>query len=391
MDRHREAKRSVTAAGMKTSVTILLFCVAALVTLGLVMLYSLDMGSETHYFHRQLRGVFLGVVGCAAAASFPYQWLRRLAWVVFAGCLLFLSLVFVPGLGVTAKGSSRWVVLFGFQFQPSEFAKIGLIIVMAHYLAAHPLRLRRFRWGIFLPGLLAAPVLALILVEWDFSTTILLAAVCGVMLVVAGVRLRLLLPTALAAAVLIGGFIYADPNRRERIEALLAPEASKQDKGLQAYQARIALGSAGVPGRGLGDGRQKWGRIPENQTDFIFSVVGEELGLAGSLLVTTTYVVFVFCGITIAKYARDNFGTMVVVGTSFLVGFQAFINIGVVTGMLPNTGMALPFVSLGGSNLLALMTAVGIMVSIARQASVNPFEFEATCQRAGEISATRLS
>lgn len=376
---------------MKLSTTILMFTVIALGTLGIVMLYSFDAGQGTHFAGKQIQWLSVGLIACVAAAVFDYRKLRRFVWVIFGGVLVILGLVFVPGLGVYVKGSYRWVEALSQRFQPSEFAKIGLIIVLAHYIALHPTKMDRFIWGLLWPALIIGPILALVFLEPDYGTTLLMAGVCGVMLVVAGVRLRSFLPMALIILAVVGYSIATNENRRERIFALFSPEASKEGRGLQAYQSRLALGAAGWEGRGLGDGRQKLGRIPEQQTDFIFSVVGEELGLVGSLMVTGGYMIFLLGGVSAAKYSQDNFGTLLAVGLTFLIGFQAFINLGVVTSILPNTGMALPFVSYGGSNMLAMMIAAGLLVNVSRQGSRNPFEIEAEQQREGEIPATQLS
>ena len=197
----------------------------------------------------------------------------------------------------------------------------------------------------------------------------LLATVSSVMLLVAGIRWLYFFPPVLLLTVVMGLFLWHNPMRSERIYSWLHVEETKQDKGMQAYQAMVALGSGGVTGIGLGDGRQKLGFVPEHHTDFIFSVIGEELGLVATMLVVLAFLAIMICGVYIAWNASDTFGMLIAVGITFLIGFQAVINIGVVTGSLPNKGLSLPFISYGGSNLVVMLGCVGLLISIARHAS----------------------
>ena len=377
---------------MRTTTSLIVFCVLGLVTLGLVMLDSIDMTlAEPRYFARQLRWFLIGLVAAGIAAAIDYRRLRPFVWCIYGLALILLALVFVPGIGVNTNGATRWVRILGQQFQPAEFAKVAMIIVLAYYVASHPLRMQKFVPGLLVPMLFLAPIIVLVFLEPDYSTTLLLSAVVGVMLITAGVKFRHVLPVAFIVLAFVGIAIATNENRRERVIAMINPLESREDKGLQAYQARLALGAGGLEGRGLGNGRQKYGRIPEHQTDFIFSLIGEELGFYGTQSVTSIYVLLVVLGVRVAKFARDTFGTMLAIGITFFIGFEAFINIGVVLGILPNTGMPLPFVSYGGTSLMMMMIAIGILVSVSRQASVNPFECEAELQRGGQIPATQLS
>jgi cell division protein FtsW len=208
----------------------------------------------------------------------------------------------------------------------------------------------------------------LVFKEPDVGNMLLMATVSGVLLLIGGIRLRYFLPPVIAGALAVGLFIYHNPMRSERIYSWLHLEETKQAKGVQAYQAMVALGSGGIIGKGWGDGRQKLGFVPEHHTDFIFSIIGEELGLIATLLVIAAFVIIVFCGIYIAMNAADTFGLLLGSGITFLIGLQAFINIGVVTSALPNKGLPLPFISYGGSNLLIALVSVGLLLSIARQA-----------------------
>jgi cell division protein FtsW len=213
-------------------------------------------------------------------------------------------------------------------------------------------------------------MLGLVFVEPDRGTTILLAAVSGAMLLIAGVRWKYIIPPVLLGAAGLAVSLLHDPMRLRRIFSWWDMEQHREGVGYQAYQAMIALGSGGWMGLGLGNGRQKLGFVPEDHTDFIFSIVGEELGLIATLLVVLAFVVIAICGIYIALRARDPFGSLLAAGITFLISLQAAINIGVVTSALPNKGLPLPFISYGGSNLLAMLTCVGLLFSIARHAPV---------------------
>lgn len=364
---------------MKTAVTILVFCVAALLALGLVMLYSSGMSQNgAHYLIMQLIWGALGLGICVTATALDYRLLKRFAWPLFALAVVMLTLVLVPELGRKVHGARRWFSFGGVSFQPSEFAKLALIIILAWYGERYQRQMHTWRRGIVAPGLLIGVVLALIFVEPDRGSTILLAAVSGAMLLIAGVRWKYFMPPILLGLVGLTISLIQDPVRSKRIFSWLSLEESKSGVGYQAYQAMLALGAGGWTGLGLGNGRQKLGFIPFHHTDFIFSIIGEELGLIATLLVVAAFVAIVICGIYIAMHARDTFGFLLGSGLTFLIGLQAFINIGVVTSALPNKGLPLPFISYGGSNLLLMLGCVGVLLSIARQGraaatEVNPF------------------
>jgi len=357
---------------MKLSVTILAFCVAALLALGLVMLYSASMDEkETRLLAKQLIACGVGVVFCLAATAFDYRRLKKLAWPLFILGVLLLAMVFLPHIGIHRKGATRWLGYGNTAlFQPSEFAKLALILVLAWYGDRYQRQMGTWKRGIVYPGLLILTVVGLIFREPDVGSALLIATVSSVMLVVGGARVRYILPPVIIGAIAVGTFIYFNPMRSQRIHSWMHLEETKQAKGLQAYQAMLALGSGGVAGRGLGASTQKYGFLPEHYTDFIFSIIGEELGLVATLLIVLAYVVLVICGLQIAWHAPDSFGLLLGSGLTSLIGLQACINIGVVTGALPNKGLPLPFISYGGSNLLAMLACVGLLLSVARQAQV---------------------
>jgi len=354
---------------MKIAVTTLAFCIAALLALGLVMLYSSSMTQfGADLLKKQLVWFAFGFALCVAATALDYQVFKKYAWPVFLLALFLLVLVLVPHIGRKVNGARRWFDFHGLRFQPSEFAKLALIILLAWYGDHCQRHMHTWNRGIVLPCLLIMLVLGLVFVEPDRGTAILLAAVSGTMLLIAGVRWRYIIPPVLLGAFALTVSILRDPMRMKRIFSWWDLEQHKEGVGYQAYQAMIALGSGGWTGLGLGNGRQKLGFVPEDHTDFIFSIIGEELGLVATLLVVLAFVVIVICGIYIALNSHSTFGFLLASGLTFLIGLQAAINIGVVTSALPNKGLPLPFISYGGSNLLAMFTCVGILFSVARHA-----------------------
>jgi cell division protein FtsW len=356
---------------MKVAVTTLAFCVAALLALGLVMLYSSSMTQVgAHYIILQLFWCAFGFALCVAVTALDYQLLKKFAWPIFILATLLLLLVLVPHIGRKINGARRWFDFHGVRFQPSEFGKIALIILLAWYGDHCQRHMHTWKRGVVLPGILIGLILGLVFVEPDRGTTILLAAVGGAMLLIAGVRWRCIVPPVLLGVFALTVSILRDPMRMKRIFSWWDLEQNKEGVGYQAHQAMIALGSGGWTGLGLGDGRQKLGFVPEDHTDFIFSIIGEELGLVATLLVVLAFVVIAICGIYIALNSRDTFGLLLAAGVTFLISLQAAINIGVVTSALPNKGLPLPFISYGGSNLLAMFTCIGILFSVARHARV---------------------
>ena len=356
---------------MKVAVTTLAFCVTVLLALGLVMLYSSSMvKAGTHDLMMQLIWCGAGFIFCGVAATLDYQWLNKLAWPAYSLALVMLALVFVPHIGHASHGAHRWIQKAGLTLQPSEFAKLALVIALAWYGAHSQRQMQTWKRGIILPGLFLGLMLGLIFIEPDRGSTVLLAAVSGSMLLVAGVRWRQIFISAALAAAGLSVSILRDPMRMGRIFAWLHPEQHLNGAAAQAQHAMYGLGAGGLTGVGLGNGMQKFGYLPEIQTDFIFANIGEELGLMATLLVVIAFVVIAICGIYIALNSRDTFGFLLATGVTLLISFQAAINIGVVTSALPNKGLPLPFISYGGSNLLAMLACVGILFSVARFAPV---------------------
>ena len=355
---------------MKLASTLLVFVVSALLALGLVMLYSATMFHRSGgFWSAQLLWCCIGVVVCLGAAISDYQLLKKVSVPMLVLALILLVSVMIPGIGLERNGARRWMQLPGTTFQPSEFAKLAVIIALAHYCERKGRRMGTFKNGLLIPGMVLGLFLGLIFIEPDWGATVLLAVVCGMMLILAGTKLRFIVPPVLALGAVGGYLLSQNPVRLNRITSWLDPEGTKQGVGYQAWQSQIALGSGGTTGLGLGNGRQKLGFVPEHQTDFIFSVIGEELGLVATMGVVVAFVLFVVCGAYIAMRSRDFFGFLLASGMTLLIGLQAFINIGVVTSTLPNKGLPLPFISRGGTNLVVMLFCVGVLLSVARFAS----------------------
>jgi len=350
---------------MKLAVTLLVFCVAALLALGMVALYSC---AGSRYLAMQLSFCAVSLVLAVVACLLDYRQLKKIVWPLWGLALVLLVLVLIPHIGIKVNGARRWIGYGAARFQCSEFAKLALIVVLAWYAERYQRQMPTWKRGILIPALFIAPILGLIFIEPDRGTTILLAAVSLTMLLVAGVRWRYVIPPAVGAVAVLAYSLWHDSMRRGRIFSWLHLEENKSGVGYQAWEAMLALGSGGWTGLGLGNSRQKLGFVPEHHTDFILSMIGEELGVVATLLIVVAFVVIVVCGLYIAVNSSDNFGLLLGSGITFLIGMQAFINIGVVTSALPNKGLPLPFISYGGSNLMMMVCSVGLLLSIARRA-----------------------
>jgi cell division protein FtsW len=354
---------------------LLAFVTLGLVAFGLVMVYSATSASAAvgnadsmAYLERQAVYALIGVVLMTLAARFDYHRLRYVAPALVLVALGLCAAVLV--LGPPINGARRWFVLGPASFQPSELAKLALCLFAASYLARR--RAPRTFGELVKPlGALTALFSALILVEPDLGTTITL---CGMMLaifLVAGVPMRLLLVASTLAVGMGLAAIWIEPYRRARVFSFLDPWSDAQGSGFQIVQATIGMGSGGLTGTGLGEGVGKVSYLPEAHTDMIFAVVGEELGLVGSLLVIGAFATFAVAGFRIALRSRDPFGKLLAAGITALVAGQAAINLAAVLGIAPLTGIPLPFVSYGGSSLVVLLTAVGVLHNIAVNGTVS--------------------
>jgi len=356
----------------RNSVYILILSVAALVTLGLVMLFSISAyaqeahGDIYHFVKRQAIWLAIGMTACLGAALIDYRVWSKLCWPVFVFAVILLALCFVPGIGMELNGSRRWINLGVAAFQPSELGKFSAVILLAWWFSRFEYDAGKFFKGFAFPGLIVGVICLLILWEVDLGTTALIGGTMLAVMFVAGSN-----PFALGTVVIAGagGILYVATQIKERADRLMAfldLEAHRLDAGLQQYNALIALGSGGLDGVGLGEGRQKFFYLPYAHTDFIFPMIGEELGLRMAVLVVLAYLLIFVSGILIALHARDRFGMLLGTGVTLLIALQAVVNIGVTIAVLPNKGMPLPFVSYGGSNLLFCLLFVGILVNIHR-------------------------
>lgn len=358
---------------MKSASTLLAICVLVLAFFGLVVQYSVSPAGESwRFLSRQLLAGGLGLL-LAAAITFlvPYAWLERAAWVALGVAVVLLILVLLPlPFCHRANGAQRWFRLFGFQFQPSDFAKLALLLALARYVAATGARMGTLTAGILIPGTLIGGVLGLIFIEPDWGTALMLGGVCAVVLLVAGVRWLHFLPPVIAALAVVAAMLVYDPTRFDRVYSYLHVEETRHDTGHQVWQSWIALGAGGLAGVGFDHSTQKR-IVPEHHTDFIFAIIGEELGFAGSAALIGVYLLLFGSGCMIAFRAPDAFGASLATGITFLIGLQALFNIAVVSGALPNKGLSLPFISYGGSNLLVLLVCAGVLLRVAR-AAVEP-------------------
>ena len=349
-----------------------------MLVIGVVMLFSTsafarDAHGDVYFFiKRQSLWLGIGLVVLIAAALVDYHFWYHTWWVWFLLALGTLALCFVPHFGLRINGSRRWVGAGPITFQPSEIAKIAAVFFLAWWFARFEGRTRNLIFSFVLPLVATGLLVSLIITEVDLGTSALIGATTFVMMFVVGTNAILL---GVFSASALGGFIFTAtcmPERMSRLLAFLHPENYKQDAGLQQMQALIAWGSGGMEGLGLGNGRQKMLYLPYAHTDFIFPMIGEELGLRVSLLVVFLFIVIIVCGMMIALHAKDRFGMLLSSGIVSLLALQAAVNIGVTTSLLPNKGLPLPFISYGGSNLAACLFGVGILLNIYRQAKLEP-------------------
>jgi cell division protein FtsW len=362
----------------RKSAYFLFLAVLGMLVIGIVMLFSTSaFARDSHgdvYFFMKRQAVWFGVglVGCAVASLVDYHFWQRTWWIWFGLALIALSLCFVPHLGMRINGSRRWVGLGSISFQPSEVAKVAVVFFLTWWFARHEKESGRVLHGFVIPFAVVAAVLLLIVMEVDLGTTALIGATMFVIMFVAGTNLALLGLLSLGG---VAGILFVATQMSERMSRLTAfmnPELSKDNAGWQQMQALIAWGSGGMEGLGLGNGRQKMLYLPYAHTDFIFPMIGEELGLRVSLLVVFLFVVIIVCGMMIAVHAKDRAGLLLGCGIVSLLALQAAVNIGVTTSLLPNKGLPLPFVSYGGSNLAACLFGIGLLLNIYRQGVLEP-------------------
>jgi cell division protein FtsW len=351
---------------------LLVFCVLSLLALGIVMLFSTgafanDVKDGDVFFYVKRQGIMmgLGIAACIAATLVPVRLYEQFKWPILIGAILLLAAIYVPWLGVERNGATRWVRL-GVQFQPSEIAKLALLIFLAAHYSRAPAEIAGSVKGLFYPFSIVLVVAGLILFQMDVGTAVLVVATACVVMFVAGAPAVLLGAMGLLCAMGVGLLILEDPERMRRIFAFLYPDQYPAES-YQQVQGILAFQRGGWEGMGLGNGVQKYGNLPFAHTDFILPIIGEELGLRFTLLIVTLFVGIVLLGLLISSHVRERFGQLLGYGITYLLALQAAINIGVTTMVLPNKGLPLPFISYGGSNLVLCLLCVGILLRLYRE------------------------
>ena len=351
---------------------VILMMAVALTCFGVVMVYSASSIMAAKKFHDSFfflkRQGFFALIGFGlmfVAMQTDYHFWRKAAVPILLLCLASLVLVLVPGIGGNVKGATRWIRLFGFNFQPAELAKLSLIIYMAYSLDKRQDKVRFMKTGVFPYMLILGAMILLLMVQPDMGSSMTLAAVAIIMLFAAGTRVSHILSIVLFSLPFIYYAIMHKEYRKRRILSFLNPWEDPTNTGFQIIQSWLAFGTGGVIGQGLGEGKEKLFYLPEAHTDFILSVVGEELGFIGVITIAAMFFLLVHRSIRVAIHAEDNFGRFLAFGIAVLLGMEAFVNIAVVTGLLPTKGLALPFISYGGSSLILSLVAVGILLNIS--------------------------
>ena len=355
------AIRRIPPAGAFLSLIVI-----SLTFLGLVILFSASQAMHddpTVLLRKQLIWLVVATCSGALAMFINLDALRPYAYFLAAASGLLLLAVLVPGIGVTVNGAQRWIDFGPMRLQVSEVGKLGLLFAMAHYLASNRRNFDHAVWGYLAPCAILAMFCGLIIIEPDFGTAFLCGLVGGTMLFLSGVRLKFLIPTGVLALTGFSVAVYNDPVRLQRITSFLDVEGNRGDSAYQLWQGILAFGAGGLHGVGLGAGRQQMSFLPEAHTDFIFAIVGEELGFVFTAGVVVLFLTLFFVGVMQLKRAPDLYQYLLVMGALLFVTFQALINVGVVTGCLPTKGMSLPFISYGGSNLVFMFTLTGIILN----------------------------
>ena len=362
--------------GLRNMDAVFLLMVLLLLGIGLVMLLSAsfpsayyETGEATYYFKRQVFFAAMGLVAMLRIGCWDYAWLRRIAKPAMAGALFLLVLVLVPGIGVVRNNARRWISVAGlFTIQPSELAELAVIVQFSASIAKKKEQMQTWREGVRPYFWLLLLTAGLVLVEPHLSGAVLVFGVGAILMAVGGIRLRWIVGAGVLAALgvclLLSGVI---PYGRSRIDMWKDPFADARGAGYQLSQSLITIGSGGLTGVGLGRSRQKFLFLPEEHNDFIFAIVCEELGLIGAGLILLLFMALILRGYWIALHARDRFGTLLAVGITSLLALQTFLNVGVVTGLLPTTGISLPFFSYGGTALFLQLIEMGIILSVSAQ------------------------
>ncbi|KKP35446.1 MAG: Lipid II flippase FtsW [candidate division TM6 bacterium GW2011_GWF2_32_72] len=360
-----------TAKFLKSNLKIFLSIIASLIIIGLLFIYSSSsvyalekIGSSFYFVKKQILGVIIGIIGLIIFRFLSLDFIKSKSPFLFFGSLFLTALTLVPKIGTRIHGSSRWLNIGGFAFQPSELLKIFLLIYVAYFLEKQTGRLHSFKHG-YLPFLIILGITSLILLKQpDFGLTVTLCTTCFAMFFIAEFKPKHLLMTIGAALPIIGLLIALKPYRVKRVLTFLNPWEDPQGAGFQIIQSLIAIGTGSFWGTGISNSKQKFFYLPMQHTDFIFSIIAEETGFIGSVILITLYILFLYYGIKIATLLKNNFAIFVVLGFTILNSLQATINLFVATGMMPTKGIGLPFVSFGNSALVCNLCMVGLIINI---------------------------
>ncbi len=353
---------------------LLLFLTIGLVGFGIVMVYSsssiiayFDKGDTWYYAQKQIMFAIIGFVGMLVAMNIPYTFYRRTYAVIGIGSLLFMMLVFVPGIGMVENGARAWIKLGGNTMQPAEFAKLGLIIYLAAVISKKGERIRNFSHGLMPLLIIVFLFMLVIIFQNDFGTAVILMGIALVMLFSGGAKLKQMIGLFIAILPFIALLIYFKAHRLSRLTSFMDPWKDPSNTGYQLIQSLYAIAHGKMTGVGLGQSIQKFHYLPYPQTDFIFSIISEELGFIGSMIFLLTYLVLLWRALLISLKSKDAFAGLVGVGVVSGMAIQALVNLGGVTGSIPITGVPLPLISAGGSSLIVTMTGIGIVLGISRQ------------------------
>jgi len=348
-----------------------------LVVIGLIMLFSASYarayyktGNSAKYFISQLMFAVMGMGVLFLFSRIPYEWYQKLSLLILFVAVAILALV--PLIGIEVGGATRWISLGFTRFQPSEIAKFAVITSFAAIMAAHTRDMKGFKYG-FAPYMLILGVIAgLLYLEPHMSATLIILAVGFIMMILGGTNWKFLVGLVVVAVGLVAVYLLTKGYTADRIRAWLDPESDPLDKGLQILQSQYAIGSGGLTGLGFGRSRQKYMYLPEEHNDYIFAIVCEELGFIGAIGILALFALLIIRGYWIAMHARDRYSMLLAAGLTTLLALQVFLNVAVVTNLLPSTGISLPFFSSGGTALIMQLAENGIVLNISRSISQSP-------------------
>lgn len=353
----------------------LMASIFGLLAIGIVMVYSAgsvlafhDYGDSFYFVKRQALFAVLSFVAMFFTMNVDYRILKKYAKVLLLICFGLLVIVLIPGIGVVRGGARSWLGISSFGIQPSEFMKLGMILFLSYWLSKEDYRITHFTKGLLPPLGIIGAAFGLTMLQPDLGTGTVMLGASLLIVFTAGAKIKHLAGLAAVGALGFVGLILAAPYRLQRITAFLDPWSDPLGAGYQIIQSLYAIGPGGLAGLGLGMSRQKYSYVPEPQTDFIFSILAEELGFIGGLLVLLLFLILVWRGMRVAMTIDDMFGSLLAVGIVGMVGVQVVINIGVVIGLMPVTGITLPLISYGGSSLTLMLTALGILLNLSRYA-----------------------